>query len=98
MSAVTASPTPVVDSTEAISALAKRRVRMQAQRYQRGSLTIIKRKCKPNVWSFRYYTKENGRSVYKRKIIGTVLEFPKRKDAERELTKLRVDINEGVAF
>jgi hypothetical protein len=71
---------------------------MQAQRYQRGSLTIMKRKGQPDVWSFRYYTEENGRSVYKRKIIGTVVEFPQRKDAEKELMKLRVDINEGAAF
>jgi integrase len=71
---------------------------MQAQRYQRGSLTIMKRKGQADVWSFRYYTEENGRSVYKRKIIGTVVEFPQRKDAEKELMKLRVDINEGAAF
>jgi integrase len=89
----------VVDSTQAISALAKERIRMQAQqRYQRGSLTIMKRKGQPDVWSFRYYTEVNGRNVYKRKIIGTVVEFPKRKDAEKALTGLRVDINEGAAF
>jgi integrase len=88
----------VVNSSEAISALAKEKIRMQAQRYQRGSLTIMKRKGQADVWSFRYYTEENGRSVYKRKIIGTVVEFPQRKDAEKELVKLRVDINEGAAF
>jgi integrase len=88
-----------VDSSQAIGALAKERVRMQAQqRYQRGSLTIMKRKGQADVWSFRYYMEENGRSVYKRKIIGTVVEFPQRKDAEKELMKLRVDINEGAAF
>jgi len=85
----------VVDSTEAISALAKEKIRMQAQRFQKGSLTIMKRIGQPDVWSFRYYTKENGRSVYKRKIVGTVAEFPKRKDAEKALTLLRVNINEG---
>ena len=88
----------VVDSTEAISALAKEKIRMQAQRYQRGSLTVMKRKSQPDVWAFRYYTEENGRRVYKRKIIGTVIEFPKRKDAEQQVTKLRVDVNEGAAY
>lgn len=71
---------------------------MQAQRYQRGSLSILKRKCQPDAWAFRYYTEEAGRRVYKRKIIGTVIEFPKRKDAERQLAHLRADINEGTAF
>lgn len=91
-------PVLVVDSSQAISALAKEKIRMQAQRYQRGSLTIMKRKSQPDVWAFRYYAEENGRSVYKRKIIGTVVEFPQRKDAEKALTELRVDINEGAAF
>ena len=71
---------------------------MQAQRYQRGSLSILKRKSQPNAWAFRYYTDQGGRRVYKRKIIGTVIEFPKRKDAERHLAHLRADINEGTAF
>ena len=88
----------VVDSSAAISVLAKEKIRMRAQRYQQGSLTIMKRKGQADVWSFRYYTEEDGRSVYKRKIIGTVVEFPQRKDAEKELMKLRVDINEGAAF
>jgi integrase len=86
---------PVVDSTEAISALAKEKIRMQAQRYQRGSLSILKRKSQPDAWMFRYYTEEDGRRVYKRRFVGTVLEFPKRKDAEKAVTQIRVEINEG---
>jgi integrase len=87
-----------VHSSQAISALAKEKIRMRTQRYQQGSLTIMKRKGQADVWSFRYYTEENGRSVYKRKIIGTTAEFPKRKDAEKALTHLRVNINAGAAF
>ena len=71
---------------------------MQAQRYQRGSLSILKRKRQPDAWAFRYYTEEEGKRVYKRKIIGTVIEFPKRKDAERHLNHLRAAINEETAF
>ncbi len=33
---------------------------MQAQRYQRGSLSILKRKSQPDAWMFRYYAQENG--------------------------------------
>ena len=94
---LTSSPNNV-DSSQAIGARAKEKIRMQAQRYQRGSLTIMKRKSQPDVWAFRYYTEEDGRSVYKRKIIGTVIEFPKRKDAEQQLMTLRVNINEGAAY
>lgn len=79
---VTAAPDRV-DSTTAISAHAKEKIRMQAQRYQRGSLGILKRKSQPDAWAFRYYTEEDGHRTYKRKIVGTVVEFPKRKDAER---------------
>jgi integrase len=71
---------------------------MQAQRYQRGSLTIMKRKSQPDAWVFRYYAEEGGRRTYKKKIVGTVLEFPKRKDAEKAVIQLRVDVNEGAAF
>jgi integrase len=84
-----------VNSSSAISALAKEKIRMQAQRYQRGSLTILKRKSQPDVWAFRYYAEEKGHRVYKRKIIGTVLEFPKRRDAERAIAQVRVEVNEG---
>ena len=68
---------------------------MRAQRYQRGSLALRKRKRQPDIWEFRYYTEESGRSVYKRKYVGTVMEFPRRKDAEKAILELRAEINEG---
>lgn len=71
---------------------------MQTQRYQRGSLSLIKRKSKPDTWVYRYYADKNGRRVYKKHIVGTVVEFPKRKDAEKAVTQLRVDVNDGAAF
>lgn len=71
---------------------------MQAQRYQRGSLSLLKRKSQPDTWVFRYYAEEGGRRAYKKKIVGTVVEFPKRKDAEKAVSQLRVDVNDGAAF
>lgn len=88
----------VVDSTEAISALAKEKIRMQAQRFQRGSLSILKRKSQPNAWMFRYYAEDNGQRVYKKRYVGTVLEFPKRRDAEKAVAQLRVEINAGAKY
>jgi integrase len=87
-----------LDSSTAISARAKEKIRMQAQRYQRGSLTIMKRKSQPDVWVFRYYAEEGGHRVYKRKTVGTVIEFPKRKDAEKAVMQFRVEVNDGAAF
>ena len=59
---------------------------------------MLKRKSQPDTWVFRYYAREGERRVYKRRIVGTVLEFPKRKDAEKAVAQLRVDVNEGAAF
>jgi integrase len=71
---------------------------MEAQRYQRGSLTLVKRKSQPDSWVFRWYATEEGRRVYKRKVVGTVLQFPKRRDAEKAVEPLRVAINDGANF
>lgn len=87
-----------IHSTAAISARAKENIRMQAQRYQRGSLSLLKRKSQPDAWVFRYYAEEGDRRAYKKKIVGTVVEFPKRKDAEKAVSQLRVDVNDGAAF
>ncbi len=40
----------------------------------------------------------SGAQLYKRKFVGTVIELPKRKDAEKAVQQLRVDANEGTAF
>jgi integrase len=89
---------PDIDSMSAISARAKETIRMQAQRYQRGSLTLLKRKSQPDAWVFRFYADERGHRVYKKKFVGTIIEFPKRKDAEKAVAQFRVDINDGAAF
>jgi len=71
---------------------------MEVHRYQGGSLSLKKRKSLPDVWVFRWYTQEKGRRVYKKQVVGTVIQFPKRKDAEKAVTQLRVDVNEGAEF
>lgn len=58
----------------------------------------MKRKSQPDAWVFRYYAEESGRRTYKKKIVGTVVEFPKRKDAERAVMQLRVNVYKGAAF
>lgn len=68
---------------------------MKAQRYQRGSLSLRKRKSLPDAWEFRHYLKAGNRIVYKKQVVGDIIQFPKRKDAEKAVAQLRVDINEG---
>jgi len=90
-----------VSPSQAIGALtsdSKGKIRMKAARYQRGSLTVQKRKSLPDIWVYRYYAEEGSQRVYKKKIVGTVLQFPKRKDAEKAVAQLRVDVNEGAEF
>ncbi len=87
-----------VHSPQAISALSKEKLRMKAPRYQRGSLMLQKRKSLPDTWVYRFYAQEKGRRVYKRHVVGTVTDLPKRKDAEKAVTQLRIHINEGAEF
>lgn len=71
---------------------------MQAHRYQRGSLQLMKRKSLPDAWYFRYYTGSGKKKVYKRQFIGTINNMPKRKDAERAIMQLRANINDGAEY
>lgn len=91
------SSTAVIDVnyTTAISAPHKEKLRMKAQRYQRGSLSLRKRKSLPDVWEFRHYEEVGNKTAYKKQIVGDVIQFPKRKDAEKAVAQLRVDINQG---
>ena len=71
---------------------------MKAQQYQRGSLALRRRQRQPDLWEFRFYTEERGRTVYRRQPVGSVVDFPTRKDAEKAVAQLRVKINDGAAF
>jgi integrase len=92
------SPPENVKVHPATSALARRRVMEQA-RFQRGSLTLEKRKSQPDVWTFRHYVDApDGTRSYPKQTIGTVLEFPNRRDAEKAVLQIRISINEGASF
>ena len=68
----------------------------ESTRFQQGSLTRVKNKTAPDTWFFRYYSYENGKRVYRNLKIGTVLEFPLRRDAEKAVHGLRAKINSEV--
>jgi integrase len=65
-------------------------------RFQNGSLTLVKNKTAPSTWYFRFYEERNGQRSYRRQRIGTIKELPTRRDAERAILALRVNVNSAV--
>ena len=66
-------------------------------RFQQGSLLKMKRKGCPDVWVFRWYENATGTRTYKKRIIGSVVEMPTRRDAEKAVLSLRININAEIS-
>jgi hypothetical protein len=65
-------------------------------RYQQGSLLRMKRNRQPDIWVFRHYANDaEGQRRYRKTLVGTLLQYPTRKDAEKAIASLRHNINEG---
>jgi site-specific recombinase XerD len=56
----------------------------------------MKRKGAPDVWAFRWYEHTSGKRRYMKRTIGTVIELPHRRDAEKALLSFRCNINSQV--
>jgi integrase len=56
----------------------------------------VKIKRADDSWFFRYYEDVAGKRVHRNLKIGTVREFPRRRDAEKAVLSLRSNINSGV--
>lgn len=69
---------------------------IESKRFQNGSLTLVKNKITPATWFLRYYENAGEKRVYRRKRIGTVREYPHRRDAEKAVLAFRGQINSGV--
>lgn len=65
-------------------------------RFQQGSLLKMKRKGCPDVWVFRWYDSATGTRTYKKRTVGSVAEMPTRRDAEKAVLSLRININAEV--
>jgi len=59
-------------------------------------LTLVKNKRSDDSWFFRYYEDRGGERVHRNIRIGSVVEFPRRRDAEKAVLDLRSTINTGV--
>lgn len=68
-----------------------------SRRFQNGSLTLVKNLTKPDTWFLRFYEEAGDKRVYRRKRIGTVRDFPHRRDAEKAALVLRGNINNDVS-
>lgn len=68
----------------------------KSTRFQQGSLMRVKNKTTPDTWFFRFREDQEGQRVHRNLKIGTVEEFPLRRDAERAVLALRANINCGV--
>ncbi len=61
---------------------------------QQGSIIQTVRKQGPNVWSFRWSEKNrNGRRVYRKRVIGTVEQYPDANAARASAGALLAQIN-----
>lgn len=69
---------------------------IESTKYQQGSIVRVKNKTTPDTWFFRYREDQAGRRVYRNFKVGTVRELPHRRDAEKAVLHLRVNINSGV--
>jgi site-specific recombinase XerD len=62
-------------------------------RFQQGSLLRLKRKSGPDVWVFRWYNETGNKRTYKKRTLGTVIDLPLRRDAEKAVADFRANIN-----
>ncbi len=67
-----------------------------SNRFQNGSLMLVKNKTTDDSWFFRFYEDVGGKRLHRNQRIGTVRELPRRRDAEKAVMSLRTKINSEV--
>jgi integrase len=80
----------------------KSEISPKQRRYQKGSLVPERRKecshgrttrCPHCVWAYRFFEYIDGKKIRRKKILGTVEEFPTKDDAKRASEHLRMSAN-----
>ena len=67
---------------------------MRRTRYQQGSLQCVKRKSGKSIWEFRWYEPTlDGKTVYRKKVIGSTNDYKTESEAHRAVEALRLTIN-----
>lgn len=68
---------------------------MKKESYQRGTVVLVPRKTRPDVWALRYYEYDiNGKRTQKNKHFADVTECPTITSAERKADALRLKISD----
>ena len=63
-------------------------------RYQEGSIARVRRASGPDAWVYRWReVDDDGKRVQRKRVIGTVDQFPTKSDAKREVDNLRCEVN-----
>lgn len=70
---------------------------MIGTRFQNGCLILVPNKRADDTWFLRFYADADGRRVYKKQRIGTVKEYPHRRDAQKAALAIRAKINSEVS-
>jgi integrase len=61
---------------------------------QHGSLTSKARLEGPDVWEFRWSEKNgNGKRIYRKRVIGTIVEYPEAESARNAVSGLISEVN-----
>src|SRR5579862_8610874 len=74
----------------------KEKFMIGSSRYQQGCLILAKNKKSEDTWFLRFYEDKGGKRVYRKHRLGTVKQFPYRRDAEKAAHSLRAKINTEV--
>ncbi|HEY3989451.1 MAG TPA: site-specific integrase [Acidobacteriaceae bacterium] len=70
---------------------------LRRNRYQHGSLTTERRSNGPDVWVYRWREpSSNGKTVKRKRIIGTIWEYASKTAAQKAVDALKLDINAEV--
>lgn len=91
-----ASSRPPLHSAQPPMLQARRNTLIGSNRFQQESLLLVKNKTTDDSWFFRFYEDRGGTRVHRNQRIGSVWEFPPRRDAEIAVLSLRANINTGV--
>ena len=67
-------------------------MRFTRVRYQEGSLTTERRKNN-SVWIYRWRTEEQGRSIQRKRIIGTLKQYRSKREARKAVEELSLNVN-----
>lgn len=68
-------------------------MKLTRESYQRGSLTTENRKSGPDVWIFRWRERSSTGFIKRKRIVGTIKQYPTRASAAKAVAALHLNVN-----